>query len=53
MIPPCMCLPIGVFHSVTQERGVRLPSGFPSRGRGFRVTISCVVCVFAYLLYYA
>jgi hypothetical protein len=24
-----MCLPFGVFHSVIQERGVRLPSGFP------------------------
>ena len=50
---PCTCLPIDVFHSVTQERGVRLPSGFPSSGRGFRVTILCVDCVIAYLLYCA
>ena len=27
--PLCMCLPFDVFHSVIQERGVRLPSGFP------------------------
>ena len=46
VFPPCTCLPIGVFHSVTQERGVRLPSGFPSSGRGFRVNISlCCLCV--------
>ena len=32
------------FHSVIQERGVRLPSSFSSSGRGFRVNTFGVVC---------
>ena len=46
----CACL-FGVFHSVIQERGVRLPSGFPLEvevpGDHF---LCCVLVVIAVLI---